>query len=78
MGNGVRTDVRELDAGRCGQAGCTKPGLRAGMGNAQCQGLTMGVDRHSDKNSAFWRQREGRPAPHVFVSRLDDDEGLRT
>lgn len=36
----------------------------------QSQGLTLGVGDRSDQNSAFWRQREGRPAPgglHVQV-----------
>lgn len=54
---GVRTEVRGLESGRCGQSEMHTTKAATDLVTAQGQGLTMGAGRHSDKNPAFWRQR---------------------
>ena len=54
---GVRTEVRDLESGRCGRSGMHRTKAATDLVTAQGQGLTVGVGRHSDKNPAFWWQR---------------------
>ena len=75
-GQEVRTEVRELESGRRGQS--QKHRTKAPeLTWSQLGSQVLGVGGPSDKDSAFWRWRKGRPVLRVCVSR-PDKEGLHS